>query len=60
MEEQSYICKLCGKKMPVIGYNRANGKNMCFDWENRQYHKKCYKLKVFAYSDIGIPIECKY
>ena len=47
MEKQK--CLKCGRAMPSIGRNRANGKdflsgaNYNKDWKRRKYHKKCWK-----------------
>jgi len=35
-------CKLCKKKLVPIGTSRANGNIFKNDWENREYHKKCW------------------
>ena len=40
-------CEYCGKALKKIGYDRKNGRlyagNNGKDWDNRKYHKKCYK-----------------
>tara|TARA_R110000868_G_scaffold230762_2_gene484019 strand:- start:779 stop:946 length:168 start_codon:yes stop_codon:yes gene_type:complete len=35
-------CLLCKKTIVAIGTSRENGANHN-DWNNRKYHKKCYK-----------------
>lgn len=37
------MCLHCGKKLVPIGRSRANGKDHD-DWDEREYHKKCWKL----------------
>ena len=37
-------CWYCIKKLVPIGLNRNNGRNHN-DWDNRHYHKKCWKIK---------------
>jgi len=39
-------CEYCKKKIVVIGDRRKNGKSQIYDWNNRKYHKKCYKLII--------------
>jgi hypothetical protein len=40
-------CEHCGKPLRLIGMDRKNGKTINNsngkDWEERKYHKKCYK-----------------
>lgn len=40
-------CKFCGTPLRAIGKDRENGRsysgNGGYDWDNRLYHKKCYK-----------------
>jgi len=49
-KQEKQKCLKCGRGMPLIGRNSANGKgflsgaNYNFDWEKRKYHKKCWKL----------------
>ncbi len=38
------ICKLCNKRLVPMGTKRSNGKIFLNDWNDRKYHKKCYKL----------------
>jgi hypothetical protein len=39
-------CLYCGKTIVPIGNSRENGA-LHNDWENRKYHKKCYKEVVW-------------
>lgn len=39
-------CLHCGKPLVAIGNARKNGKNHK-DWHNRDYHKKCWKERIF-------------
>ena len=40
-------CEYCNKPLKKIGNNRKNGKHFTAnngnDWNERKYHKKCYK-----------------
>ena len=42
-------CEKCGKRLPAIGTARKNGKEYASqtgfnaDWDDRKYHKKCFK-----------------
>ena len=38
-------CAFCNKTLKTIGFLRKNGKNHP-DWEKRNLHKKCWKLKM--------------
>ena len=37
------LCEACNKNIVIIGIGRKNGKDNFIDWNNRKYHKKCYK-----------------
>lgn len=39
-------CKYCRKHLVVVADKRKNGVTHHNDWENREYHKKCYKILV--------------
>lgn len=47
-------CELCGTPLRAIGRDRDNGRvfsgNGGYDWDNRLYHKKCYK-KILTYDN---------
>jgi hypothetical protein len=46
-------CYYCNKPLKIIGYERKNGIGDYKDWENRGFHKKCYKMiKEFKDNDI--------
>ena len=49
MSEIKRKCKLCQKTLVAIGLSRENGKKHHKDWNTREYHKKCYKLKDDTY-----------
>ena len=53
MSEIKRKCKLCQKTLVSIWLllinSRANGKKHHKDWNTREYHKKCYKLKDDTY-----------
>jgi hypothetical protein len=36
-------CRFCEQRLTIIGHNRKNGKDNCFDWQDRDIHKKCLK-----------------
>jgi len=36
-------CKRCNKPLKLIGVNRQNGIGYYSDWNDREYHKKCWK-----------------
>lgn len=39
------LCKLCNKKLVLIGSKRKGGAAHA-DWNTRKYHKKCWKQKM--------------
>lgn len=39
-------CLHCGKSLTKIGNARKNYLGCYDDWENRKYHKKCYRNYV--------------
>lgn len=39
-------CLMCDKPLVSVGRLRKNGIRSHGDWNNREYHKKCYKLKI--------------
>jgi hypothetical protein len=39
------VCVFCNRTLKVVGYLRKNGKNHG-DWNTRDLHKKCWKLKI--------------
>jgi len=41
--EPRRICCHCNKTLPPINSSRKNGKQHRHDWDERQYHKICYK-----------------
>lgn len=41
---QKRKCLDCGKALTKIGNKRKNGKDHD-DWNNREYHKQCWKRK---------------
>ena len=38
-------CVMCNKKLVLIGTSRKNGVKHHKDWNNRKYHKQCWKSK---------------
>ena len=36
-------CRICEQPLTIIGHDRKNGKDNCFDWSDRDIHKKCLK-----------------
>jgi len=38
-------CELCNKPLVPIHNKRLNGDSDRKDWDNRLYHKKCFKEK---------------
>jgi hypothetical protein len=45
MEKNKRTCVFCNKTLKTMGFLRKNGKNHP-DWESRDLHKKCWKLKM--------------
>jgi hypothetical protein len=47
IEENVFIknnkCYRCGKALREIGIGRKNGKDYFRDWNDRKFHKKCFK-----------------
>lgn len=43
LETKKHKCVYCGKVLVKIGRKRVNGKNHD-DWDDRKYHKKCFKI----------------
>jgi hypothetical protein len=41
--KEKRLCCACNKPLVAIGTARQNGTLRHEDWENRKYHKKCYK-----------------
>jgi hypothetical protein len=39
-------CEMCNKSLVCIGINRANGIDCIRDWNQRKFHKKCYKEHI--------------
>lgn len=51
-------CKYCNKKLVSIGHKRQNGANHN-DWDDRMYHKKCWKILNSKCDECGCGyIEC--
>lgn len=48
---KSGYCHKCFKKLVPIGRSRKNGKHTHDDWNNRKYHKKCWKALQDSGSD---------
>jgi hypothetical protein len=36
-------CRRCGEVLVAIGNERANGNPCQEDWDDRSYHKKCWR-----------------
>ena len=43
MSDSARYCEYCGKCLCKIGTDRKNGKGSFKDWNDRKYHKKCFK-----------------
>ena len=39
-------CQICNKSLVCIGINRLNGIDCIRDWNQRKFHKKCYKEHI--------------
>lgn len=44
MSKKGKVCEHCGKPLVAIGYDRANGINQMSDYDERRWHKKCFKI----------------
>ena len=39
-------CEMCNKSLVCIGINRQNGIDCIRDWDQRKFHKKCWKEHI--------------
>jgi len=49
-------CQFCDKALVIIGVNRVNGRDCFRDWDDRKFHKKCYKEYIFK-MDLDINVK---
>jgi hypothetical protein len=39
------LCTRCDKPLVPVGDRRKGGTRRHFDWDTREFHKKCWKLE---------------